>query len=63
MAINSQPDPSGFSDECPVCGSTKREFISAHRGDAQEPPHSGGELCFDCGHEFDEPDEATRLGI
>jgi hypothetical protein len=63
MAFNSQTDPSDFSDECPACGSEKREFIAPSRGDIHEPPCSGGEYCFDCGHEFEEDDEATRLGI
>lgn len=61
MATNPTVEPP--ADECPECGSTEREFIRAFSGDISEPPHGGGENCFDCGHEFEEPDQATRLGI
>lgn len=50
-------------DECPECGSTNREFIPAFKGDISQPQNSGGENCSDCGYAFEEPDQATRLGI
>lgn len=60
MATNTHQDP---EDNCPECGSTKREFITGFKGDISEPPSCDSENCFDCGHEFDEMDEATKRGI
>ena len=60
MASNPDNCPEGV---CPECGSTEREFIRGFRGDISEPPSSGGENCTECGYGFEEPDQATRLGI
>lgn len=62
MALNSLSDFAGI-DACPECGSAQREYIPEVKGSRHEPPSSGGENCFDCGHQFEEEDEATRLGI